>query len=127
MNIISERLKELRKNSKLSQREVAQKIGVSTSVIGDIECGRRIPSKRTAIKLSELFSTKVEYWRNENAEIEYIEKRSKYDSLDNVINYLIQHKKITQGNIDHLDNEIWSLIKNAISIDVKLMLMKKEE
>lgn len=37
---MNERLKELRKHLHLTQRELAEKIGVSTSHVGDWECGR---------------------------------------------------------------------------------------
>lgn len=46
---MNERLKELRKHLHLTQRELAEKIGVSTSHVGDWECGRyKLTSTRIA-------------------------------------------------------------------------------
>lgn len=43
---------------KLSQQELAEKSGISTSYIADIELGRRTPSLKTLIKLADTFNIK---------------------------------------------------------------------
>lgn len=122
MTIISKRLKEARSESNLTQQQLAEKIGVSTSIIGDIEIGRRVASKKTAKKLADFFNTNSEYWFDENCLNEYFDKREKYASLDSVITTFIDKKIITDSNIP---DEAWDIIKDAIQIDLKVLLLNK--
>lgn len=50
------KLKELREFANLTQRELAEKAGVSTSAIGMIENGTNMPSVPLAKKLGEIFN-----------------------------------------------------------------------
>lgn len=52
----------LRTQKGLTQKELAKQLGCALSVIGDIESGRRPPSKNMAIKLAYFFNTPVELW-----------------------------------------------------------------
>ncbi|EDS77389.1 putative phage related transcriptional regulator [Clostridium botulinum C str. Eklund] len=122
MTIISKRLKESRTEVNLTQQQLAEKIGVSTSIIGDIESGRRVASKKTAKKLADFFNTNSEYWFDENCLTEYFNKREKYSSLDSVVTTLIDKKIINNSNIP---DEAWELIKDAIQIDLKVLLLNK--
>ena len=54
------KLKELRKNQKLTQEELANLIGISRQAINAIEKEKFDPSLPTAFKLSELFKTSIE-------------------------------------------------------------------
>ena len=123
MALISKRLKESRLKLNLTQQQLAKKIEVSTSIIGDIESGRRVASKRTAKKLADFFNTNIEYWFDENCVNEYFDKREKYASLDNVISTLISKKIITDSNIP---DEAWDIIKDAIQIDLKVLLLNNK-
>lgn len=49
-------LKEKRKSLKLTQKEMAAKIGISRSYYGDIETGRTIPSGKVFLKINEITS-----------------------------------------------------------------------
>lgn len=53
-------LKELRKERRITQKELGAKIGVSTSTIGMYEQGRRIPPLDILIRLSDFFSLPVD-------------------------------------------------------------------
>ncbi|CEN80915.1 putative HTH-type transcriptional regulator [[Clostridium] sordellii] len=53
-------LKKLRKKIKVTQKDVARNIGITTSYYGMIETGVRVPSLSTAIKLSKYFGLPVE-------------------------------------------------------------------
>jgi putative transcriptional regulator len=48
-------LMELRKNNNLTQREVAQKAGISRSYYAEIELGVKNPGGRTAKKIADVF------------------------------------------------------------------------
>ena len=54
------KLKELRKNQKLTQEELANLIGISRQAINAIEKGKFDPSLPTAFKMSKLFKISIE-------------------------------------------------------------------
>ena len=55
------KLKKLRTGQKLSQRELADRIGVAKSVISYYESGDRYPSYDVLIKISHLFHVTTDY------------------------------------------------------------------
>lgn len=59
--IFSERLKTLRTTNRLSQRELADRIGVGKSQISYYENGERFPSVDVLIKLSDVFRVTTNY------------------------------------------------------------------
>ena len=61
MNVPNHRLEKLRKNAKLSQKQLADKIGVSQSMIARIEAGERDPRTDIKIKLASFFNVSVEW------------------------------------------------------------------
>ena len=54
------RVKELRKNQKLTQEELADLIGISRQAINAIEKEKFDPSLPTAFKMDNLFKTTIE-------------------------------------------------------------------
>jgi putative transcriptional regulator len=54
------RVKELRKNQKLTQEELAELIGISRQAINAIEKEKFDPSLPTAFKMAKLFKTLIE-------------------------------------------------------------------
>ena len=54
------RVKELRKNQKLTQEELAELIGISRQAINAIEKEKFDPSLPTAFKMATLFKTSIE-------------------------------------------------------------------
>lgn len=51
---IGQRIREARKRRNLTQEEVAEMISVSTTYVGFIEQGHRVPSIKTADKISRV-------------------------------------------------------------------------
>lgn len=60
-----DRLKELRTASHLTQKELAENIGLSTITIRSYESGRRIPNSDALIKLEKYFNVSGAYLRGE--------------------------------------------------------------
>ena len=54
------KVKELRKNQKLTQEELAELIGISRQAINAIEKEKFDPSLPTAFKMASLFKTTIE-------------------------------------------------------------------
>lgn len=53
-------LKKLRKQNKLTQKQLGDILGVSASTIGMYEQGRRQPTVETLVRLSEYFDKPIE-------------------------------------------------------------------
>ena len=50
-----QRVRTMRRNNNLTQEELAEKAGISTSFLGHIERGSRIPSISTIVRLCRLY------------------------------------------------------------------------
>lgn len=58
---LGDKLKILRVNQKLSRKQVAERIGVSLSMVGLYETGERQPSLTAIVKLASLYKVSVDY------------------------------------------------------------------
>ena len=58
---LPERLKEMRAKLRLSQREVANILEISPSVISAYEAGERTPSVEILLRLSDLYQCSTDY------------------------------------------------------------------
>lgn len=61
MSIFSERLRELRKNKKISQIALAKEVGVSSRVYQDYEYGKREAQMTTLIRMADFFDVSLDY------------------------------------------------------------------
>ena len=61
MKIFQERLKELRKNNNLSQKQLAAILKTNNSSICDWECGRTEPSIETVALMAVYFDVTADY------------------------------------------------------------------
>lgn len=59
-----DKLKEFRKNNKMTQKDLAEKLGVSRSNIAEMEAGRVKGRLETIEKLSEISGHPLTYWAN---------------------------------------------------------------
>ena len=77
-------IKELRKKHKLTQSELANKIGVTTSSIGMYETEVRQPSYGVLCKIAEVFDVSVDYLLGRTSSFKIAETKAEYkvDDLD---------------------------------------------
>lgn len=54
-------MKQLRKDKKMSQGELAKQLGISTSTVGMYEQGRRDPDTQTLLKLAQALDVSMDY------------------------------------------------------------------
>lgn len=59
--IFGDKLKELRKGQKLTQQQLADRIGVAKSVVSYYESGDRYPSYDVLVKIAHVFHTTTDY------------------------------------------------------------------
>ena len=58
---MGERLRELRKQNHLTQQQVAERVGVTASVMSSYEAEDRHPSYDVLLKLATLYNTSTDY------------------------------------------------------------------
>ena len=59
--IMGDRIKELRKKKRLTQEDLAEKIGVSFQYVSEIERGISMPSMQVFLKLLEVLDASADY------------------------------------------------------------------
>ncbi len=59
--MLGERIAALRRRAGISQKELADRLGVSASAIGMYEQGRREPSADRLVEMAELFGVSTDY------------------------------------------------------------------
>lgn len=59
--MLSERLKQLRNENNLLQKEVAEKLKITTSAYGFYEQGKRTPDAETLNKIAEFYNVSIDY------------------------------------------------------------------
>lgn len=79
--IFSERLKTLRKEKKLTQKELAEQIGIKQNSYSDWETGKNEPSLENLIKLADLLEVSID-WLFGREQMK-VKKRSPAQLLDN--------------------------------------------
>lgn len=58
---MGERLKKLRRENNLTQKQVGQRIGVAISAVSSYESGVRYPTYESLVKLSRLYNVTTDY------------------------------------------------------------------
>lgn len=61
MKVFSKRLKELRKEKKLTQQEIAELLGVKRNTYSDWENGKTEPNFENLIKLADFFEVSLDW------------------------------------------------------------------
>lgn len=117
-NIFAEKLKSLRKEYKISQRDLAKELGVGSGVISDVERGQRNPSERLAFKLADRFNTEPSYWLDKDIEIEKMIKESPFKQLTDGLEQLIDEGIIKTVD-DFNDDEIIEIIMDLVKVGFK--------
>ncbi|MBO0538539.1 XRE family transcriptional regulator [Clostridium botulinum] len=113
--IFAKKLKEYRKelsekrNKKIGQIQLAEELGISKGSIGNLESGKRLPSKAVLIKLVEHSGKGMDYW------MDGIEEYEAPNSVELVLDKMIEKGLIKDRN---LDKEVWDIIKEAVLLEI---------
>lgn len=104
--IFPERLKNLRKNKKITQEELGKRINVTKVSVSGYENGNRMPDTETLQNIADYFNVSIDYLlgRSENkiAEDEESSQPVHNNSLDE-LNQLIQEHGIEQFGFFDID------------------------
>lgn len=110
------RLKELRKALKLTQQELADRIGVSRNFITQIEMGVKVPSARTVADICREFSVN-ESWLREGSGEMFLPQR-KDDMIAKMLSSVLSDedsfKYRLASALSKLDEEGWKKIEEFV-------------
>lgn len=81
MTYFTDKLKELRKEKKLTQKEIAEQIGIKQNSYSDWETGKNEPNLENIVKLSRILDTSTDelLGRQVNFGDQILNKKNKYD------------------------------------------------
>lgn len=79
--MLGEKIRNLREDKELSQRQLADILGVSPSTVGMYEQGRRSPDKEMILELAKFFGVSVDYLLG-TTNIKTSKTQSKHESKD---------------------------------------------
>ncbi|MFS9028111.1 helix-turn-helix transcriptional regulator [Streptococcus cristatus] len=124
MNFFTDKLKALRKEKKLTQKELAEQIGIKQNSYSDWETGKNEPNLENIVKLSKILDTSTDelLGRQVNFGDRIIFDISKYD-LSNLKNFSEQEIYDLKATIvlELLDESTDTLaVKNRLTIKNKL-------
>lgn len=102
--MIGERLKKLRKERKLTQEEIALKLGIIRSTYSNYESDKREPDFDTANIMADFFEVSVDYLLGKT-EMRSINERSRNDALEKYSRLPKNKKKLVDDMIDALLNQ----------------------
>ena len=104
-NNLHSKLKELRKNRKITQQFLADYFGVTRGTVSNWELGRREPDLHTLEKLASFYGVSLDY---------FSKKPTKDEFLDFIAraNNLFANKNVTQKEKDLLYEDIMRLYIN---------------
>lgn len=120
--MLSDKIKELRKNKGLSQQGLAKKLDISPSTIAMIESGKREGNKETLSKIASYFGVTLDYLYGME-EKKVIIQKDKSSIIENFIDDLIDEGIITDP--DKLDEQTSKMILNAVKAQIALRMQKK--
>jgi len=101
----SERLKELRKQAKLTQVELAGKLGIVQSSYADWERGKKKPTQDNLVKIAQVLNVSVDYLVGNSEE--------KSDDLDNIeLLFRMNSKGLTEEEKEIFKKELIEFMKD---------------
>ena len=118
---VADRFIQVRKEHQLNQHEMAEKLGVSASLISEIERRFREPSRKILIEFKRVFGYDVEWLLTgiDSSDIAMKEKNQKISELEAVI-------KVKEQEITVLNQEKIALQSLLITIQTELLKAKDE-
>ena len=99
--MLKDKIKTLRKEAGLTQKELGEKLNVAANTINGYETGHRTPDYETLIKMADYFSVTTDYLLGH-------EKQS--DKKNNEDEYY-----------KYLEKEYWELIKKLNIVEIKVL------
>lgn len=134
MQVMPMRLKKLRQDAGLLQKDIAKKLNISTSAYGYYEQGKRIPDSTTLDKLAEIFNVSADYLLGRTDSIintEALTKKDRRDISKDVASIMNKIKNKEDGpayyNGVEMDSEDAELFEQALEFALRSIKIENKE
>jgi immunity repressor protein len=128
--MISQRIKELRLENKLTQKELSDFLGLTPKMISFYELGQRVPPSDIILKLADKFKVSTDYLLgNETPAAEKPSAPSKRD-LNDLAKFLNKTEVMFDGDTYNLSEEDQQKLRNALEFvfwDAKRQNKRKKD
>lgn len=129
--MFGKRLKHLRDKRGMTQKEVADILGLTPKAVGFYESEERQPSQETLIKLSEIFDVSVDYLLGKTTRLKPIENgihtQDEFTTPEEAISFLLSQEVIMGFggfDVDKLSDEDKIQFANELLGQLKLLSYK---
>ncbi|AJA42554.1 XRE family transcriptional regulator [Clostridium tetani] len=128
--MLGKKIKSLRKDNKITQEELAIKIGVSTSMVGMYETDARKPSYEVLIKIADYFKVSLDYLLRETEYKTYIgtkENCIKFKTVEEAMQFILKQPVVInfcEFNVDKMTNRDLIEFANELLNQLKLISYK---
>ncbi|BDR73380.1 hypothetical protein K144316041_20880 [Clostridium tetani] len=128
--MLGKKIKSLRKDNKITQEELAIKIGVSTSMVGMYETDARKPSYEVLIKIADYFKVSLDYLLREAEYKTYIgtkENCIKFKTVEEAMQFILKQPVVInfcEFNVDKMTNRDLIEFANELLNQLKLISYK---
>lgn len=126
------RLKELRKEKNITQKELAKILGFEQTIVCMWELGTREPSNETLIKMANYFNCSIDYLlgrdevNQEKKQPEQIELKVKNDLTDKQKELLNIILDMNNDDVNKIIGYAYSLTEKELSTEEKIQKLLKE-
>lgn len=128
--MISQRIKELRLENKLTQKELSDFLGLTPKMISFYELGQRVPPSDIILKLADKFKVSTDYLLgNETPAAEKPSAPSKRD-MNDLAKFLNKTEVMFDGDTYNLSEEDQQKLRNALEFvfwDAKRQNKRKKD
>lgn len=128
MNVLGQRIKSLRINNNLNQKELAKKLNISNTTLSQYESAQRVPSDEIKIQIANIFNVSLDYLLGKsNIKNPYKEIPDKITTVDEAIQFLIEDSTIFGFNgfdVNKLSDEEKINFANELLEQFKLVSYK---
>lgn len=108
------RLAEFRRNNNLTQREVAEKLGISFQAVSDWERGKTMPDIAKLVEISKIYNVSIDEILNDEIQSLSVKKISKFDeSSDSLQDHIRKKNKEIIKNMQKTNIRNFKQLLNA--------------
>lgn len=131
MSTIGNRIKRLRENAGLTQRELADKFNIGYSTFSQYESGQRTPSDDVKILLANYFGVSVDYLLGNNPpKKDALTQKEKTDiakEVQAILDDLSDDKPMFELDGKIIDDEIKEILRSSLQNTIEFARLKAKE
>jgi transcriptional regulator with XRE-family HTH domain len=136
--MLGDKIRELRKNNKITQQELAKAINLSRSAVGMLESNKNGASPDKLKEIADFFGVTIDYLLANNKQIENIEEIKKerdysltikeQENIDDEAKKIIEELSMSfSKNRDSLSEEDYFAVENAIRTTLESIKIKNKK